>query len=374
MELNENVRGRLRQILELIYEKEIAASVRNHDRIPYTADENGHFDDWTERDVCWWTNGFWAGLLWQLYAYRQNDFLRLAAEGIERKLDRNLMTAHGMDHDSGFRWLMTSGADYRITKSEKSRNRLLLAASDLAGRFNPAGNFIRAWNDDGGKNAGWAIIDCMMNLPLLYFASEELHDPRFRHIAVRHAQTAMKYFVREDGSCCHIVVFDPETGEFIESLGGQGIGVGSAWTRGQSWGLYGFTLSYMHTSRAEFLAAAEKIANYYIAHIPSSGLIPVDFWQDASCDFEDDTSAAIASCGLIELYKITGKEEYLDAALKMIFALAESRCEFSPDRDELLTHCSAAYHERRHNFPIIYGDYYFTEAVMKLLGCETFLW
>ena len=362
------------EILEKIYEKELTVADRNRDKIPYTTDESGVFDDWTQKDVCWWTNGFWAGLLWQLYAYRNNDIFRIAAEGIEEKLDRNLMASWGMDHDSGFRWLLTSGANYRITKSAASKNRLILAASDLAGRFNPAGNFIRAWNDESGERAGWAIIDCMMNLPLLYRASVELHDPRFSQIAARHAATAQKYFVREDGSCNHIVVFDPETGEYKESLGGQGIGVGSSWTRGQSWALYGFTLSHIHTGRADFLATAEKVAHYFISQIPESGFIPVDFWQPRDLDFEDGTAAAIASCGLLELSRITGKPEYRDAAEKILSALAEQRCDFTTDRDNILTHCSAAYHERRHNFPIIYGDYYFTEAILKILGKETFLW
>lgn len=362
------------EIADKIHSKTLSVAERNAHKIPYTA-ENGVFDDQTEKNICWWTNGFWAGQLWQLYGAYGEPLLRTVAEKTEHKLDRCLMTSWGMDHDSGFRWLMTSGANYRLTGSEASKNRLILAANDLAGRFNLAGGFIRAWNDSGdGSKAGWAIIDCMMNLPLLYWASEELHDPRFEQIAVRHADTAINAFVREDGSVCHIVEFDPQTGKRICSYGGQGYGHGSSWTRGQAWALYGFTLSYLHTKKPEYLKTAEKIAKRFISQIPDSGLIPIDFQQPKSPAYEDSTAAAIASCGLIELAKASKNDEYHEAAERLLTVLAESRCSFDENCDHLLEKCSAAYHDENHEFPIIYGDYFFTEAVLKLTGRETFLW
>ena len=362
-------------LLEKIYEKTIAVAARNAHKIPYTTDENGRFDDMTEKNISWWTNGFWAGMLWQLYGYRENELLRKIAVEIEEKLDRNLMDAGGMDHDSGFKWLLTSGANLTLTGNPDSRNRLLLAADNLAGRFNLAGRYIRAWNDGGdGRNAGLAIIDCMMNLPLLYKASELTRDPRCRFIAEAHAHTAMEHFVRPDGSCEHIVVFDPETGKVADKLGGQGMGPGSAWTRGQAWGIYGFTLSYLHTKHREYLDTAGRIADFFIAHMPESGLIPVDFMQDAECPYEDDIAAACAACGLIELERATGEERYSEAAERLLTALLENRCDLALNKDNLLTHCSAAYHDKRHNFPIVYGDYFFTEALLKLERKETFLW
>ena len=357
-----------------ILEKESAVAARNLGKIPYTA-ENGVFNDMSQQDICWWTNGFWAGLLLQLYGYQKEDIFRTAAEEIESKLDQNLMTAQGMDHDSGFRWLLTSVANYRLTGSAASRNRAILAANNLAGRFNLAGSFIRAWNDNGsGETAGWAIIDCMMNLPLLYWASEELKDPRFFQIAKSHADTVRQAFVRKDGSVCHIVAFDPVTGKRLHSLGGQGFAHGSAWTRGQSWAIYGFTLSYLHTKEARYLETAEQVVSYFLAHIPESGFLPVDFCQPVSCPWEDSTAAAIAACGLIELNKATGKEKYLTTAQWLLQTLARSRCSFSPETDQLLENGSAAYHDTSHNFPIIYGDYFFTEGILKLCEKETFLW
>ena len=123
-------------------------TARSAHKIPYTT-EDGVFDDLSERNISWWTNGFWAGLPWQFYGAYGDELLRQAAEELEEKLDRVFLLPQGMDHDSGFRWLPTAGANYTLTGSEESRKRLILAANDLAERFNLAGGFIRAWNDDG---------------------------------------------------------------------------------------------------------------------------------------------------------------------------------------------------------------------------------
>ncbi|MCR4675016.1 MAG: glycoside hydrolase family 88 protein [Lachnospiraceae bacterium] len=205
------------EIATKIFEKEKEVVARNYNRIPYTT-EMGKFDDWSDDDkICWWTNGFWAGMLWQLYHAFSEDSFKECALGIEEKLDKNLMNYMGMDHDSGFKWLLTSGANFELTKSEKAKNRFMLAAGNLAGRFNLKANLIRAWNDLGnGDTAGWAIIDCMMNLPLLFKASELTKDPRFTQIATAHATRAMNVFIREDGSSHHIITFDPNTGDLLK--------------------------------------------------------------------------------------------------------------------------------------------------------------
>ncbi len=363
----------LRELIEAVYRKELLVAVRSGEKIPYAEDGAGRFDD-KSGDICWWTNGFWAGLLWQLYAYRRNALFRRTAERIEKKLDRNFLSAAGMDHDSGFKWLLTAGADLQLTGSEKSKNRLLLAANDLAGRFNPAGGFLRAWNDETGEKAGWAIIDCMMNLPLLYRAGKLTRDPRFSAIALRHAETARRYLIREDGSARHIAVFDPATGAFSEELGGQGMGRGSSWSRGQAWAIYGFTLSYLHTGRRAFLRTAERCADRFLSLLPASGLVPADLCQPADCPYEDGSAAAIAACGLFELSRATGKGKYRAASRTLLETLAGKRCDFSPARDGLLTHCSVAYQGGEHNIALIYGDYFFTEAVLKFLDKEIFLW
>ncbi len=349
---------------------------RNQGKIPYLTAE-GRYEDMTEKDICWWTNGFWGGILWQLYHATGEELYRSEAERLEEKLEQNLLCYRGMDHDSGFKWLLTAVADSRLTGNVKSRDRALIAANSLAGRFNPAGRLIRAWNDEGeGDLAGWAIIDCMMNLPLLYWASEELRDPRFRQVAQTHADRAMETFVREDGSVNHIVVFDPVTGKMTGALGGQGMGENSCWTRGQAWAVYGFTLSYIHTGKQEYLDTAKKAAGYFMAHIPQSGLIPVDFCQPADCPWEDGSAAAIAACGFLELEKQVPENEktvYHDAALQLLMALDRDAC-WDPEKDYILEKCSVAFHEELHNFPMVYADYYFIEGIWKLTGQESFMW
>ncbi len=379
MQLNEQQTKWAQETLERVSHKLEKVSERSKDKIPYTT-VNGIHDDWSGGDkIGWWTNGFWGGMMWQMYALTGKEFYKEIAENNEKKLDADLMDYDKLDHDNGFKWLPTAVANYRMTGNKASRNRGLLAASNLAGRYNSAGRFIRAWNnwDQENDRTGWAIIDCMMNLPLLYWASEELKDPRFTQIATSHADTSRDCFVRGDGSVNHIVSFDPINGGMIESFGGQGYGVGSSWTRGQSWGLYGFTLSYLHTKDASYLETAQRIANYFMANIPQSGLIPVDFRQPVDVTWEDSTAAAIAACGLIELAKLTeGRQSgfYLNAALKMLTALTEKSFNWNEDEDNLLTKCTAAYHDKKHEFSIIYGDYYFLEALMKLVGKELFIW
>lgn len=353
-----------------------AVAKRNTNTIPYTS-TNGMFDDCSNR-IGWWTNGFWGGILWQLYHTTHQEFYREIALNLEKKLDENLTDPQCMDHDSGFKWLPTAIANYRETGDWDGYRRGWTAANDLAGRFNPAGKYIRAWNDWGTvKNAGIAIIDCMMNLPLLYWASEQTKDPRYAQIANLHAQTVIKHFVREDGSVIHIGEFDPITGEFLQSRAGQGYCHGSSWTRGQAWGLYGFVLSFLHTRREEYLDCAVKIADYFISHIPESGFIPVDFCQPADITWEDSSAAAIAACGLLELAKAIGDGErsiYHQAALKLLKTLYDERCDWSVNTDAIVTKCTAAYSDANHEFTIIYGDYYFIEAIFKLTGEELFIW
>lgn len=375
----------LEEVIERITHKMEWVSDKNRDKIPYTTidgtyddrsidNPSGGFDD----GICWWTNGFWGGMMWLMYHETGSNKYKEIAEISEQKLDRCFQQFYGLHHDVGFMWLTTSVANYRVTKNPESRKRALHAANLLAGRFNLAGGFIRAWNDvKDSDTRGWAIIDCMFNIPLLYWASEETGDPRYKQIAMKHADTSMNTFVREDGSVHHIVEFDPFNGGVVRTYGGQGYEEGSSWTRGQTWALYGFMMSYIHTGKEEYLYTAKKIANYFIANIPESGIIPVDFRQPAEPVREDDTAAAIGACGLIEIAKAVGQHEkslYLNAAIKLLRTLDKERSNWGIDSDAMLQHGSAAYHAASHHHAIIYGDYYFIEAIFKLKGNDLYLW
>lgn len=331
----------------------------------------------SDNGLCWWTNGFWAGMMWQMYKDTGDARYAGIARYTERRLDECFQSYCGLHHDVGFMWLPSAVADYRLTGDADARRRGLHAASLLAGRFNPSG-FIRAWNDNpgtGDDTRGWAIIDCLLNIPLLYWASEETKDPRFRKIAMIHADTVLRNFIRPDGSVRHIVEFDPETGAFVRDYGGQGYAQGSSWTRGQAWGLYGFVISYKHTGKADYLAAAQKIASCFIAHIPVDGRIPVDFQQPDEPKWHDDIAAAVAAGGMIELARLLPESanEYLAPALRLLHVLDDT-ADWDAGTDGILQNCSAAYHGSEHDVNFVYGDYYFLEAVLKLKGTELSVW
>ncbi len=360
-------------------------SEKSRDKIPATTvngvhdDRSAGADTWTaDNGLSWWTNGFWGGILWQLYHETGRERYSEIAGISEKKLDQCFTDYYGLHHDVGFMWLPTAVADYKLTGNEESKKRALHAAGLLAGRFNPAGKFIRAWNDGADKDTrGWAIIDSLLNIPLLYWASEETKDPRYRQIAMLHADMAMNIFIRPDGSSNHIVEFDPENGDVVKTYGGQGYENGSSWTRGQSWALYGFVISYRHTRKKDYLDTAKRVANYFAVNIPEDGLIPVDFRQPKEPCWMDDTAAAIAACGFIELSKEVeewDREIYFNAAMKLLKALTDNHCDFTENSDGMLTHCSGAYHMAEHHVNLVYADYFLLEALLKLKGNDYFMW
>ena len=374
-------------VVERIKDKMEWVSAKSRYKIPYTTlngvhDNRADGSDYAiDNGINWWCNGFWGGMLWLLYNETKDERYADIARFSEEKMDQCFLDYEGLHHDVGFMWIPTAVTNYKLTGSSESKKRALHAANILAGRFNPVGKFIRAWNDIPNEpekdTRGWAIIDSVFNIPLLYWATEETKDPRFKQIAIMHADTVMNNFVRGDGSVRHIVEFDFENGGYVRDFGGQGYGVGSSWTRGQTWGIYGFMMSYIHTGKKEYLDTAKRIAHYFIANIPESGLIPVDFRQPKEPAIEDSTAAAIAACGLIEIAKYVGdleKDMYLNAALKLLKTLDKNRCNWTKENDCILEKCTAAYHDKTHEFNIIYGDYYFIEAIFKLKGNDIFIW
>jgi unsaturated chondroitin disaccharide hydrolase len=359
-------------------------SEKSKHKIPYTTIDGTHDDRSAENQawniddgINWWTNGFWGGMMWLMHHETGNAKYKEIAANSEAKLDRCFEQYYGLHHDVGFMWLTTSVANFKVTGNPESRKRSLHAANLLAGRFNPVGGFIRAWNDlPGTDTRGWAIIDCMFNIPLLYWATEETGDPRYKQIAMIHADTAMSAFIRPDGSVNHIVEFDPDNGGVVRTYGGQGYGKGSSWTRGQAWALYGFMMSYIHTGKQEYMDTAKRVAHYFMANIPEDGVIPVDFRQPPEPKLEDDTAAAIAACGLIEIAKAAGGYEqrrYIDTAVKLLKTL-EQRSDWTERTDAIIQYGSSAYKVASHHHPIIYGDYYFMEAAFKLKGDDLYLW
>lgn len=376
-----------KEALDKCVEKYGWVSKKIADGIPYTTGPDGSYDNKAvitapgdDNSINWWTNGFWGGVLWHLYAITGDNRYADMANNSEALLDRCFNEFYGLHHDVGFMWLPTSVANYRFTGNPESRKRALHAANLLAGRFNLAGRFIRAWNDWSNTDTrGWAIIDCLMNLPLLHWASGESNDPRFSHIAIAHADTVLQRFLRPDGSVCHIAEFDPVTGVFVKSHRGQGFAEGSAWARGQGWALYGFTVNYNCTGKADYLQAACRVADFFVNRIPDSGFIPIDFGQPAEPVYEDSCAAAIGVCGLLELaMAVTGadRDRYKNAAITILTALDRERADYGPACDAILQRCSGGYHYAgsRH-ITMIYADYFYIEALTKINGKrKEFFW
>ncbi len=348
------------------------------DSFPFVS-EGGKYSGWHREDpISWWTNSFWSGLMWLMYRETGARSFRDIAESCESQLDEALRNYDGLHHDVGFMWTLTSVASYKLTGDERSRRRAMTAASLLASRYNLKGRFIRAWNDD---RTGWAIVDCLMNLPILYWASGQAKDERFANVAREHVATAIRSIQRPDGSMNHIVSFDPETGEAIESIGGQGYGVGSSWSRGQAWGLYGFALSHRYTKDPAVLDAAKRVAHYFIANVCDDWIPRIDFRAPAGSTTKDSTAGAIAAAGLLEIANSVPELEkalYLGAAIKMLKALDRDCGAWDQDEQGLLLHGSHAFHQSDASMPndrpIIYGDYYFVEAVLRLCGRTELFW
>ncbi|WP_028550145.1 glycoside hydrolase family 88 protein [Paenibacillus sp. UNC451MF] len=330
-----------------------------------------------------WTSGFWPGLLWLLYRDTNNEELKQLAEQCERKMDVCIDEYTRLHHDVGFMWSLTSVANYKLTGSEESKLRALKVAAWLAGRFNLKGNFIRAWNqsnwESANGNTGWAIIDCMMNLSLLFWASEETRDPRFKHIAEAHAHMVMGEFIRADGSVYHIVEFDPETGERVGALGGQGFAPESAWARGTTWALYGLALCYHYTKNDVYLQASKKVAHFFLANLPED-LVP--YWDFRLTTQEgaprDSSAAAIAASGLLLLADSLPAEEgrlYETSAKRILKSMVDHYAIWDTSDEAILPHGTGHWPANKNiDVGLIYGDYYFVEALAKLRGQTDLFW
>lgn len=346
--------------------------------IPYRV-ENGRFENMAEKNTCWWTNGFWEGLLWLLYSRTGKQAYREAAQQGEALLDGAFRNYPRLHHDVGFLWQLSAGLDYKLTGNNESRLRALFAASILMSRFNLGGGYIRAWNDyPNDDTSGWSIIDTMMNLSILYWASKELGDARFARVAQAHADKSLRHHLRPDGSSKHIVVYDPQTGEELAERAGQGYACGSAWSRGQAWALYGFAISYRHTGKQEYLDASKRTANFFIANVQEDWLPRCDFRSPEQPVIYDASAGAIAACGLLELAQMLPADEalcYKRAALHLLQKMEEHFCDWDPNSDGILHYGSVNYKEPEgRNRYLVYSDFFFTQAIVTILGSDLEIW
>jgi unsaturated chondroitin disaccharide hydrolase len=327
----------------------------------------------------WWTSGFWPGSLWLVHQATGDKLLAEYATACEHGIHACLLDdrVYALHHDVGFQFSPTSVLRYKLTRDNEARRRGFSAANLLMSRFNTVTGIIEAWN---GVRRDHSIIDTLINLPLLFWAAEEFGQPRFANLAKAHIETFLKHWIRPDGTTHHVIRFDMKTGEKVEALGGQGYAPESCWSRGQSWGVLGLPLAYRYTGDGRHRDAALKVAESFLNALPANGIPPWDFTMPGAATAPRDSSAAaIAACGFLELAELIGGSEgafWRAAGADLTRKLGENVGLLDTDgKDGLIDKCTGKKPmEENVEVPIVYGDYYYLEALYRLKGGITLPW
>jgi unsaturated chondroitin disaccharide hydrolase len=321
-----------------------------------------------------WTSGFFASSLWYLYEVMPDEDTKVLAEKwtVELSEQKNNVLHPAIGHDIGFIIYNTFGHGYRLTGNQSYKEVVLQASNSLASLFNPQVGCIRSWT--WGKDR-WdfpVIIDNMMNLEMLFWAAKNGGERTWSDLAVSHALKTMENHVRPDGSTYQIVDYNSATGEVIKRVKWQGYSVESTWSRGQAWGIYGFTVAYRETGDRRFLNTAQKLANYFIKNLPED-YIP--YWDFQSPDIpntnRDASAAAIAASSLLELSihvsQPKDKEKYFQAAKNILISLCSPKYLTKGSNDSaILRHSVGSFpHGGEVDVSLIYADYYFIEALLR---------
>lgn len=314
-----------------------------------------------------WTSGFFAGNLWYMYEQTRDESLLNAAKKYTSLLEPlQFFAGH---HDLGFMMYCSYGNGFRLTGDTAYKRVIIQAARTLSTRFNKTTGVIKSW--DFASDHKWkypVIIDNMMNLELLFEATNLTGDSSFYRIAVTHANTTINNHYRPDNSSVHVVDYDPETGAVRQKHTAQGFSDASAWARGQAWGLYGFTMSYRKTRDAAYLQQAEKVAAYILSRLPKD-MVP--FWDHDAPGIpgepRDASAAAITASALYELHTFNKKAGYKKAADKMLDALCSNYLAKPRTYNGFILLHSTGHKPAQSevDVPIIYADYYFLEALKR---------
>jgi rhamnogalacturonyl hydrolase YesR len=340
-------------------------------KIPRTLDEKGEIF-WASSDFDW-TEGFFSGSCWYFYEATNDPKWKKAAEQFQALFENHKKRTD--NHDLGFVFNCSYGNAYRLTKDEKFKLVMIEAANSLITRFNPAVGCIKSWDVDKGwqSTRGWeypVIIDNMMNLELLFKASEFTGDPKYKEIAIIHANTTMKNHFRPDNSSYHVVDYDPKTGAVRKKNTAQGFADESSWARGQAWGLYGYTVCYRYTKDAKYLEQAQKIAYYILTYkgTPKDG---IPYWDYNAPKIpnepRDVSAAAITASALLELDGYSN-ESYQSAIDTIMNSLATET--YTNKRGEnqnfiLKNSVGSIPHGHEIDVPLNYADYYYLEALVR---------
>lgn len=336
-----------------------------------------------------WTSGFFPGSLWYLYEAKGSEYIKQEAVKWTEQLDSiKTYTDH---HDIGFMMYCSYGNAYRLTRNDNYKKVLIQSAQSLSTRFNSITGSIKSWNAFGSWDAKGrynfpVIIDNMMNLELLFFASKITGDPRYKNIAVMHARNVARNQVREDYSCYHVVCYDTATGKVLSQETSQGYANNSTWARGQAWGIYGFTMVYRETRDKAFLDIAQKMADYYLNNVelPSDKIPYWDFYANKTgytpsvrskapqtpVKFRDASAAAITASALFELSEFLGGagSQYKSAAIDILHSLSSPayRAQTGTNGNFILKHSVGSIpHGSEIDVPLVYADYYYLEALSR---------
>ena len=326
--------------------------------------------EWKFVDYKDWTSGFWPGELWYLYEATGDKKWEKEADKFSQFL-KPLSVSKANDHDLGFQIFNSFGNGYRLTKNETYKDIILKSADTLATLFNPKVGTILSWphHKYEGHNT---IIDNMMNLELLFWASKNVGNKKLYDIAVKHAETTMNNHFRPDYSSYHVIIYNNETGEKIKGITAQGYSDDSMWARGQAWAIYGFTMVYRETKDTKFLDFAHKLARVYLDRLTTEDLIP--YWDFNAPGIpnepRDASAAAIVSSALIELSSYTKeaklKNEYLTKSKKMIVSLSDHYQSHNVNSAFLLHSTGHKPAGSEIDCSINYADYYYLEALLRL--------
>lgn len=319
-----------------------------------------------------WTTSFWTGQLWLAYELTGEKSYRDLALAHVGSFARRMHEAIDVDtHDLGFLYTLSCVSAWRETQSEEARAVALSAADQLMTRFLEPVGVVQAWGDLGDPDEGGrTIIDSLMNMPLLFWATEQTSDPRYSEAARRHVTALRDHIMRPDGSTFHTFHWDVATGAPQRGSTAQGYTDDSCWARGQAWGIYGFALGYRHTGDLTLLETARRCADYFLAHLPADG---VAFWdltfQDGSGQPRDSSAAAIAVAGLLELavsVDDASRTRYQEEADRILASLDRSYTSEGTPSDALLLH--GVYHWHKADGideGNLWGDYFYLEALTR---------
>lgn len=327
------------------------------------------FEKWVYSQDGDWVGGFWPGTLWMAYLHSKDDVFRtLALDSARRLAPRQHDTT---THDLGFLFYPSWVTAWRLTGEDSWRAGAVQAAESLIRRYNPRGRFIRAWGALGDpNNAGRVIIDTMMNLDLLAFASRQTDDEKYLGVAVEHARTVQRTFPRQDGSTPHVYDFDPDSGAPIGPDTVQGYSPTSCWSRGQAWGIYGFTTMYRRTGDKQFLSTARKLADYAVGTLGEDHVPVWDYRAPQQPhDIKDASAGAVMACGLLDLSAATGRREYRQVAVRILTALSETCLTRKSARAEaIVARCTRNRPaEDGIEVSLPYADYYLLEGILRVL-------